>query len=80
MLVVVFMESINAIFDELGGSGKVAVLLGVKPSAASEMKRRQSIPVVYWPTLVDACKDRGIRGVNFDVLVNLHARKRESAA
>lgn len=69
------MDSVNTLFKEIGGPGKMASLLGVKPSAASEMKRRGSIPVRYWPQLVDGCRDKGIRGVNYDVLVSIHAER-----
>lgn len=69
------MNSIPAIFDQIGGPSKVAEILSVKTSAASEMKRRGSIPVRYWPRLVDACKELGIRGVNYDVLVDLHQKE-----
>lgn len=69
------MDSVDAIFDELKGPSRVAKLLGVNPSTASEMKRRQSIPVKYWPRLVDACRGMGVMGVNYDVLVFLHARE-----
>lgn len=69
------MDSIPAIFNALGGPGKVAEVLGVKPSAASEMKRRQSIPVRYWPSLVEAFQARGLQGLNYEALVSLHSEK-----
>jgi len=69
------MIDVPSLFDAIGGPGKVAEMLSVKPSAASEMKRRASIPVRYWPRLVDACRDSGIRGVNYDMLVSLHAER-----
>ncbi len=56
-----------------GGSGKVALALGVKPSAASEMRRRKSIPVKYWPRLIAACRSRKIRGVTAEALVAMHS-------
>lgn len=68
------MNSIPDIIDEIGGSSKLAEWLHIKPSTASEMKRRQSIPVKYWPSLVDQCRDHGIRGVNYDKLVELHQK------
>lgn len=73
------MKDVPTLFDEIGGPGKVAELLSVKPSAASEMKRRKSIPVRYWPRLVDVCRDLGIRGVNYDVLVDLHQKEGHAA-
>lgn len=65
------MKCVSEIFDEIGGSGQMARALDVKPSAASEMKRRGSIPVRYWPQLVEACRARGV-DVTYEQLVNLH--------
>lgn len=69
------MDSIPSIFDALGGPGRVAKLIGVKPSAASEMKRRRSIPVPYWPSLVEACASLGFDGLTYETLVKLHSEK-----
>lgn len=65
------MSNITTIFDEFGGPGKMAEALGVKPSAASEMKRRGSIPVRYWPDLVAACQQKGI-DISYERLVAIH--------
>lgn len=73
------MVDINSIFSDLGGPGKVADLLGVKPSAASEMKRRKSVPVRYWPKLVIACKENNVAGVSYASLVELHSEKASAA-
>lgn len=72
MLGVVAMTDIPMIFDELHGPAEVARLLNVKPSTASEMKRRRVIPVKYWPRLVAICKEKRISGVNYNKLVELH--------
>jgi hypothetical protein len=66
------MKTIPQIFDALGGNTKVAHLLGVKLSTAAEMKRRQIIRVCYWPTLVKVCREHRVRGVNYNMLVELH--------
>jgi hypothetical protein len=52
----------------------VARILGVRPSTASEMKRRGSIPAEYWRELALAAKRRGIRGVDAETLAEIHAR------
>jgi hypothetical protein len=74
------MNTIDAIFEDLGGARKFAEAIKVKPNAAFEMKRRKSIPVRYWPRLVDACRELGIRGVNYDVLVDLHRKDEKGEA
>ena len=73
MLIVLTMKDIEAIFDAIGGSGKMAEALGIKPSAASEMKRRGSIPVRYWPKLIAICQNRSIPGVSYESLAKLAA-------
>ena len=67
------MTSVPDIFAQIGTVAKVAQILGVQHSTASEMKRRGSIPVRYWPALVDGCKGEGITGIDFDLLVRVHA-------
>ena len=65
------MNTVEDIFLNLGGTGAVARIIGVKHSAASEMRRRSSIPVKYWPALVDGAKATGA-AVDNDILVRLH--------
>lgn len=79
MLKVWAMSNLDKIFTDLGGTGKVAEYLGVKPSAASEMRRRGSVPVKYWPKLVLACNEHNIEGVNYATLVSLHSEKASAA-
>jgi hypothetical protein len=70
-----YMKTIETIFNELGGPAKVAGLLGVKESTAGEMKRRKAIRVCYWPTLVRVCREKRIKGVNYNMLVELHQER-----
>lgn len=65
------MNTVTDIIDACGGTSAFARLLEVKPSTASEMKRRQSIPVDYWPRLVRAAEGEGIV-INNDLLVSVH--------
>jgi hypothetical protein len=67
------MQTISDIFDAFGGPSAVSRALAVNPSTASEMKRRRSIPVAYWPRLIEAAGERGIAGITYEVLVNAHA-------
>lgn len=66
------MQSVSSLFEQLGGPTKVARILGVGFTTASEMKRRGSIPVKHWPRLVAACQSEGVDGVNYDSLVAMH--------
>jgi hypothetical protein len=66
------MKSVEEIFVALGGTGAVARLLEVGHSTASEMRRRGSIPVRYWPRLVAVAVEREIEGISNDSLVGIH--------
>lgn len=75
----VAMNTVTDIFHEIGGPTKFARALGLKPSAASEMKRRNSIPVPYWPDLIVAMKEKG-KPLTYEQLVQAHQRQQERAA
>ena len=66
------METIDDVFEAFGGTSKTANILAVKQSTASEMRRRASIPVKYWPKLIKAAKASHIRGLSNDSLARLH--------
>ena len=67
------MTSVSSIFQNLGGPTKVARILDVGFSTASEMRRRGSIPVKYWPKLVAACEAEGVDGITYERLVEMHS-------
>jgi hypothetical protein len=66
------MRTVSDIIEALGGSASIARELGLKASAVSEMKRRQSIPVKYWPGLIRLSQGRGAV-LDADALVVAHA-------
>ncbi|MBD8556330.1 hypothetical protein IFT84_17620 [Rhizobium sp. CFBP 8762] len=82
------METINAInnipdvFDIFTTNVKLAAVLSVGPSAVSEMKRRNSIPVEYWPTLVDAAREIGGNDLTIEKLaiISAEAARQRSAS
>lgn len=67
------MLSVSTLFQNLGGPTKVARILDVGTSTASEMRRRGSIPVKHWPKLVKACASEGVEGVTYERLVEMHS-------
>jgi len=67
------MHEIDSIFKELGGVAEVGRLLGKRVEHASSMRRRKSIPVRYWPTLIEAAKAKGLDSVTYQTLVEAHA-------
>jgi len=68
------MNTVDDVFVGFGGTSAFAGALGLNLSTASEMRRRSSIPVRYWPKLVDAARERGVDGITNDELVKIHAR------
>jgi hypothetical protein len=73
------MNTVHDIFDTFGGTGAVARIINVKHSAASEMRRRQSIPVKYWPSLIEQARATGV-ALDSDALVRVHLPSSEHAA
>lgn len=69
------MRTVSDLIDRFGGNTKFAAVIGKNPSTASEMKRRGSIPVEYWPAIVRAAPDFGIDGITADRLVELHTAR-----
>lgn len=66
------MLTVQKIFEDFGGPTKLGRAIGVAPSTASEMKRRASIPVDYWPRLVAAAQECGVQGLTYERLVEVH--------
>lgn len=69
------MDSINALFDAFGGPAALGRAIDVNPSTASEMKRRQSIPVEHWELLVTSAKTLRIKGVTYEALAKMHPQR-----
>jgi len=67
------IRTVSDLIDGFGGATEFSRAIGAKPSTASEMKRRGSIPVTWWPLIVDEAARRGIGGVTFESLTYMHA-------
>lgn len=78
------MNTVEDVFTAFEGTSNFADALSLGLSTASEMRRRGSIPVRYWPRLVDEAAKRKIASITYDRLVAIHSerhtRKAESAA
>jgi len=68
------VKSVDDIFSQFEKATPFAKALGLKPSTASEMRRRRSIPVRYWPKLVKIARRRGIN-LDYNTLVSIHTRE-----
>lgn len=73
------MMTVTEIFQAFEGPANVARAIGKRTEHAVTMKRRGSIPVTYWPKLVDAAKERGLHDITYDALVAAHACETEAA-
>lgn len=70
------MQSVADIIDQYGGPAELTRELGFRhASTVSEWKRRSAIPSEYWRELVDLADKRGLTGVSFETLADLHARR-----
>jgi hypothetical protein len=53
------MRSIETIFDEFGGPANLGRALGISTEHAGQMRRRKSIPIRWWPKLIEASNAAG---------------------
>jgi len=78
------ITDLQSVFTAFGSNVKLASVLRVGPSAVSEMKRRNNIPVEYWPSIVDAARDLGLSELTMERMAFMSAEaalaKRETAA
>jgi hypothetical protein len=67
--IILFFVDIAQIIAELGGTGEVAAFCGVQPSAVSNWRNRNSIPVEYWPRIVTKAVSHGIKKITLESLM-----------
>lgn len=67
------ITDIKGVFSAFVSNVKLASVLHVGPSAVSEMKRRNNIPVEYWPAIVDAARDIGRDDLTMEKLAFMSA-------
>ena len=72
------IASVSDLFDRFDGPKGVARIISKGHSTASEMKRRASIPVEYWPALIDSDKGQEL-GLTAEHLMRIHATERAEA-
>jgi len=72
------MVDIQHLINGLGGATAFGRIIGVKPSTASEMKRRKKIPVEYWTVVIAAAHHKGLK-INVDDLLAAHSEPSNAA-
>lgn len=68
------MLSVADIVDQLGGPTKFGEICGFtvnQASRGSDIRRRGSIPVDYWPKIVEIAFERGLQ-ITYETLVQAH--------
>lgn len=74
------MRTVADIFKAFSGPAGLGRAAGVTTEHATTMRRRGSIPVAYWPALVEFAEAHAIEGVTYAVLVAIHAPSDMKAA
>lgn len=69
------MNTFEEVIEAFGGATALAEAIGIKPVHAQTMKARDSIPALYWRDVVDAARQRRIKGVTLDVLAQISSAK-----
>lgn len=72
------MDTFDAVFEAFGGATKLAEAIGIRPVHAQTMRNRKSIPAIYWLDIVEAAREKRIKGVTFDALAKISARERRA--
>ncbi|MDO6966948.1 carph-isopro domain-containing protein [Rhizobium alvei] len=67
------IETVDDIVSVLGGNASMARVICKGPSAVSEMKRRDSIPVEYWPAIVAECATLGRDDITLEAIATVMA-------
>ena len=71
------METIAAVFDAFDGPAELGRAIGTTTEHAAGMRRRNSIPVTYWPKLIAAARERRISGITYESLTHMHVERAE---
>ncbi len=70
------MNSVREIIDALGGPTEFGRICGFAKNPAargSDMRQRESIPVTYWPRVIEAAKAAD-KAITYETLVEAHQR------
>jgi hypothetical protein len=74
------MMTVADIFDAFKGPAAIGRAIGKSTEHAASMRRRASIPVRYWPRLINAARAAGIDGINHETLTQAHSAAEAASA
>lgn len=69
------MLTVDAVIDDLGGTGALATAIDADPSTVSVWRSRGFIPAHQWPGVVKAALSQGKRHITYEALAALLAGK-----
>lgn len=69
----------SSAIDLLGGPGVIASATNRKYTTVSSWHARQSIPVDAWPELIALADSKGLKGVTYQTLAEVHAKAKRAA-
>ena len=69
------MDSFTALIERWPTITTFAKDIGVVPQQGYNMSRRNSIPADYWTATIIAAGERGIDGVDWEMLAGLRAKR-----
>lgn len=72
--------NVDLIFSRFKTAKALGEAIGRSANRAAEMRQRQSIPVRYWPALIEAAQERGFTDITYESLAMAHASKATEAA
>ena len=67
------------IIEKLGGTGTVAALLNKPYTTVHSWQQRDWIPPRVWPEIVEAARERRVKGLTFEALAKLPRPKKARA-
>ena len=70
----------SSAIDLLGGPGVIASATNRKYTTVSSWHARQSIPVDAWPELIAMAEGKGVAGITYQTLAEVHAKVKADKA
>lgn len=67
------MSDVASLIDQMGGYAGIAAAIGRPAGTVAAWKHRRSIPVTYWPSIIDYADRQGWQHINYASLVAAHA-------
>jgi hypothetical protein len=74
------VKSFSEVIDRFNGPAAFGHAVGMKPNAAKQARRRNSIAPARFPDVARAAQERGLHDITVDRLFEIAAERRDAAA